>query len=205
MPDHSQDDLPQLPGDKRWTLNTAALHNFLMVLDIDPDKAAERYEDIRSKLITFFEARRCRFPEEDTDLTIDRVCQKIAGGEPIQQVEAYCFGVAKYVFLESSRKAARREVTLIDFANFPDAVSLDADKEHLDCLEECLDKLPTDQQKLILTYYEKDKREKIDGRQQLAKRLGISVNTLRIRIHRIKELLTACIETCMELGAGSIK
>ena len=50
--------------------------------------------------------------------------------------------------------------------------------------------------KLILSYYE-GAATKIENRKQMAESLGISVNGLRIRVHRIREKLEKCITACL--------
>ena len=53
-------------------------------------------------------------------------------------------------------------------------------------------------QNLILRYYEGEGREKIDNRLELAAKLKIPLNALRIRVHRIKRTLEDCIAECLE-------
>src|SRR5919206_345066 len=65
--------------------------------------AGEEYERLRFRLCTFFSQRRCRFPEELADETINRVILKI-GEETIENRLAYFYGVAKNVYRESLRK-----------------------------------------------------------------------------------------------------
>src|SRR5437879_4928244 len=67
-----------------------------------------------------------------------------------------------------------------------------------ECLDSCLERLSPGQRELVLQYYQKDKRAKIEGRQRLAEQLGIAVNALRIRAHRIRSLLQQCLNECLE-------
>jgi DNA-directed RNA polymerase specialized sigma24 family protein len=71
----------------------------------------------------------------------------------------------------------------------------------LRCLERCLGKLPIQSQNLILKYYHDEKRAKIDRRKQLAEALGIPVNALRIRAHRIRTTLENCVRGCVTEAA----
>jgi DNA-directed RNA polymerase specialized sigma24 family protein len=67
-----------------------------------------------------------------------------------------------------------------------------------DCLRWCLQRLSEEKRELILAYYAKDKQAKIDHRTEMAQRLGISVETLRVKAYRIRSTLEHCIERCLE-------
>ena len=58
-------------------------------------------------------------------------------------------------------------------------------------------RLDEDDRKLILEYFEKDKREKIELRRRIAEERGITLNTLRMRVHRINADLEKCIVACL--------
>src|SRR5579863_10153854 len=49
---------------------------------------------------------------------------------------------------------------------------------------------------LIMKYYQGDKQARIEARRDLATRLGIPLNALRIRAHRIRVHLEGCVEQC---------
>jgi DNA-directed RNA polymerase specialized sigma24 family protein len=61
-----------------------------------------------------------------------------------------------------------------------------------------LQKLRKDKRELILDYYAKDKQAKIDHRTEMAERLGITVETLRVKAYRIRATLEQCIARCLE-------
>jgi len=76
---------------ERWTLTEDALTLFLSVLDPDPNRAGERYEEIRKKLVSFFQRKRCGDAEHCADDTIDRAIRKqassgIKAGLAVQQI-----------------------------------------------------------------------------------------------------------------------
>ena len=62
----------------------------------------------------------------------------------------------------------------------------------------CLQELSTQKRDLILAYYAKEKQAKIDHRAEMARRLGISVDALRVKAHRIRTTLEECIKRCVE-------
>jgi DNA-directed RNA polymerase specialized sigma24 family protein len=66
------------------------------------------------------------------------------------------------------------------------------------CLERCLERLPRENRYLVERYYQQDKQAKIDHRKLLATELGIAVNALRIRAHRIRLGLRRCVLDCLE-------
>jgi DNA-directed RNA polymerase specialized sigma24 family protein len=50
---------------------------------------------------------------------------------------------------------------------------------------------------MVLRYYQENKQAKIDHRKKLAEEMGIAVNALRIRAHRIRVSLEQCIDECL--------
>ena len=54
-----------------------------------------------------------------------------------------------------------------------------------------------DNRDLILEYYQGEKSEKIRNRKKLLERLGVPVNTLRMRALRLRERLQGCVEECV--------
>jgi hypothetical protein len=72
------------------------------------------------------------------------------------------------------------------------------DKERMfDCLDKCLDHLDAGNRDLILEYVRDEKRPGIDRRKQLAERFGVTMNTLRMRAHRVKLVLQQCVRDCL--------
>jgi hypothetical protein len=56
---------------------------------------------------------------------------------------------------------------------------------------------------LILDYYREDRGGKIDSRKQLAEKMGLPINALRIRSHRIRVQLEKCVAGCLrKSGSG---
>src|SRR4051794_6059062 len=63
-------------------LERFAFNELLSWLDPDPEAAGRQYELIRQKLITLFTCRRCMFPEDLADETINRVTRKLPQIKP---------------------------------------------------------------------------------------------------------------------------
>jgi len=170
---------------------THNLNNFdklLVWLDQDREKAGNQYESIHYRLTRLFESKGTYISEELADETMDRVMSKIDfllenyEGEPLR----YFFGVAKNVFREFTRKPISFE--LHEKLSFEDAPN-DSLEKFDQLLTESLRTISTDQAQFILAYYQGDTREKIQNRKNLAKKMGVSSATLRVRACRIREHL----------------
>jgi RNA polymerase sigma factor (sigma-70 family) len=175
---------------------------FLNWLDLDREAAGQRYEAIRRRLSAFFELRGCAQAEDLADETIDIVIRKVPTfnesyeGDPVP----YFYRVAHYVYLNYRETQAKREDELPS-ENLADPTQPHALQEkelrHL-CLERCLRKLSPERRELLLQYYGKDKRAKIEQRKGLAQQLGDTANALRLRLHRLRGEMRDCVTDCLE-------
>ena len=66
-------------------------------------------------------------------------------------------------------------------------------------VEEFIQKLSHENREMIIRYYQGEKGDKIRNRKELAKRLGIPQNTLRIRVFRIRERLEKMVRARLDL------
>jgi RNA polymerase sigma factor (sigma-70 family) len=186
-----------------------SFRRFLTWLDEGGDSGAERYLEMRRRLVAFFERKRCDSPEDLADETLNRVCRRLEEKGAIVDASpaSYCYVVAKFVFLEYLREAERQRSTI---ARMTDAQEVQAgnvhgasterardDRRHL-CLDRCLGELTAPDRQLILDYYQGEQRAKIDHRRVLAARLDISPNALSIRACRLRARLEGCVKTCTE-------
>src|SRR6185436_13374105 len=77
-------------------------------------------------------------------------------------------------------------------------------KEQLDeCLERCMERLTAKNRQLILEYYREEELSKIGHRKELAQRLGIALNALRIQACRIRASLQECVFECVNRAEAS--
>ena len=193
--------LTKVPPKSEWILTQAAFDGFLATLDRDRDKAGEKYEYIRLKLLKYFQWCGSDVPDIDADETINRVTRKIYEGQEVYNLHGYIHGVAKLVHAESLKRRNRRrtldEVSIVELAS--EGIELELANCH-DCLERCLGGLSDADREVITEYYRYKKTEKIDCRKRLAARLGISLNTLRVKMHRQRMNLEACVEKCRARG-----
>lgn len=175
---------------EKWVLTQEALDKLLERFSPDREEAGLLYEQMRVKLLRFFEYSQSPSPEAEVDDTFNRVSRRIDEGVDISNLNAYFHQTAKFVLQESKRR--RDRTSSLDDLPEPPVVDppLDDQKEaRLTCLDTCLDELTSDDRDLILTYYREDKRAKIDLRRQLADNRGITLDALRIRACRIRKRL----------------
>lgn len=181
-----------------------SFEEILAWLNPDRDVAANMYVQLRHDLAKLFIWGRCADPEGMTDEAFDRVAKKVH--EVRQTYEGdprlYFRAVANNLIKENFKKI-KTQVSLDDI-DLPEQQTIETPEETADiedCLQSCLRKLDSEKRKLILAYYAKEKQAKIDYRHELAQRFGISVETLRVRVFRIRASLEECIESCLERKA----
>ena len=183
---------------QKWTLTPESFDKLLVAFGGDRDAGGEKYLEIRSNLMRFFEWRGCSFPEDHADETINRIAKRIDEGEEILNPAGYAMGVARLLLLEIIKSRQREQSALTEMGTATDVYEAPEDgDQRLDCLQNCLQTLSTDNRELILQYYQGEKSEKIQNRKNLLDRLGIPVNTLRMRALRLREKLQTCVEECV--------
>jgi DNA-directed RNA polymerase specialized sigma24 family protein len=174
-------------------LTPESFNALLLFLGPDRDEAGKKYEAIRHRLMTIFTCRGCTQPEELADETINRVASKVPEiartyvGDPA----LYFYGVSRKVFLESVRKRPLPAVV-------PSVPSSEERELELDCLDKCLEKLTSRNRDVILEYYRDAEEGKIAHRKEMSARLGIGMNALHIRAHRIRSNVERCVADCLE-------
>ena len=178
---------------------------FLKTLDIDREQAAGKYVALRERLERFFEWRDCEKAEELTDIVFDRVSRKITAGEKIENAEAFCVSVAKFVLLEHRREVLQNmeldensieivSPNALDNSNSDDEIK----EKRLKCLDKCLAEFPADKRELLINYFDTDEATMIASRRSLAEKMKMNLNTLRIRVSRLKTKLEKCTKDCCD-------
>jgi hypothetical protein len=182
---------------------TAANFDALMLrLDTDRNRAGDKYEEIRWKLIGFFQWSSCLDAEKLADEAFDRVAEKLVGDEEnIQNVVAFLWGVARKVRLEALRINSRT-VLLADLSDavpsFADRLTIRnlqnepaEDTRRLKCLRRCIQSLSSSDRRLLLEYY--SPRNRIASRRKLAQEYGLTKGALRVRATRLRSKVETCI------------
>jgi RNA polymerase sigma factor (sigma-70 family) len=186
---------------KRRPISPEDFEELLAWLDPNREVAGEIYAQIHHDIAKLFNWRGCEDAEALTDQVFDIVARKAK--ELRQSYEGdprfYFHAVAKNLIKENLKKVG----THVPFeeADLSHQITDDGEEPAVDreeCLESCLAELSPDKRELILQYYAKEKQAKIDNRHELAKRLGISIENLRVRAFRLKPVLVECVERCLQ-------
>jgi RNA polymerase sigma factor (sigma-70 family) len=176
-----------------------SFEEILAWLSPNREVAAEMYVQLRNDLAKIFNWNRCSDPEGLTDEVFDRVARKVHSlrqtyeGDP----RLFFYGVARNVIKEAPKKI-KTHVSL-DETDLPantTSAAEEIDRVRQECLHSCLEKLSPEKRELILGYYARDKQAKIEHRTELARQFGTTVETLRVRVYRIRASLERCIERC---------
>jgi DNA-directed RNA polymerase specialized sigma24 family protein len=188
-------------------LTAAKFEGLLLRLNEERNRAGEKYEEIRWKLVRFFQWGSCLDAEDLADETFNRVAEKLASNEErIQDVVAFTWGIAKRIRQEAARKDAKT-VGLLDLPS-PDEVLADkraaadapyeppGNQNHLKCLRRCIQRLPAEDGRLLLAYHSPRGRRS-EGRRRLAQENGITMLALRVRANRLRFKLEECITKCL--------
>ena len=137
-----------------------------------------------------------------TDETFERVTKQLHQlretfeGDP----KHFFYGVARNLFKEY-QKTVKSYVSIADVQLVdgpPQEVDEETSEMREECLASCLQNLTTEKRDLILAYYAMEKGAKIEHRIAMAQQLGVSIETLRVRMYRIRMALEQCIERCLD-------
>lgn len=185
---------------KDWQMTQEGFDKLLASLDEDRKVAGEKYELLRRRLIKFFEWRKSLTPEEHADESLNRVARKLVEGVVINNLSSFIGGVARRLVYEMFEEMERERKALGKLPEPVVVIELEDEETdpRLDCFRSCLKELSEDQRRLIIDYYREDERTRIEQRKRLADALGIPLNALRIRAHRLRMQLDECICNCMK-------
>lgn len=190
-----------------------AFEKLLLKLDPQKGRAAEKYEELRRKLVKFFEWSSC-FPGEDlADESFDRLARALEN-RPVDSLEAFLWGVARNIRQESRRRAEK----LVAIADLPDhgtsiRDSANPEEEFLarsesevrsQCLQMCLRKISGPDRQMFMSYHSIRSDAK-EHRERLAAELGLTIGTLRVKINRLRPQLEKCVQKCLARSARKVK
>lgn len=183
------------------TILPQSFDEILKWLSPDPEKAANIYVQLQNDLTKIFAWNRCADPEGLTDEVFDRVARKVHDVRPNFEGDPrlFFYGVARNLLKESPKRIKKHvslEGTALPASESP--VEDESASMREECLHACLQELSAEKRELVLGYYAKEKQAKIDHRTEMARQLGVSVETLRVRVHRIRGTLERCIERCLD-------
>jgi DNA-directed RNA polymerase specialized sigma24 family protein len=188
-------------------LTAARFEALLLRLDPDRNRAGEKYEEIRWKLVKFFQWSSCLEAEDLADETFNRIAEKLVSErEEIHDVVAFAWGIAKKIRQET----LRRNTKTIPLPDLPGAEpflqtrlaisdteqELVEKKSRLKCLRGCIRRLSAEERSLLLAYHS-PKGRRSDERRRLAQENGITMLALRVRANRLRFKLEECIKKCL--------
>ncbi len=180
-------------------LTATGLNKLLSRLDND----AEQYEALRLKLCRFFVWRGCSnvYADELADESFDRIAAKLSEGVEVENVSAYILQIARFVWLEFSRKNKEDSVGDEMPVQIVEPEFGKETDERLVCLRKCVGEIApeNDDRKMLIGYYDSTFGDKLKNqRKKLAEKFGIKPNTLKVKMFRLREKLENCIKDCLE-------
>ena len=189
------------------------------MLGTDADEAGRNYQLLRTKLISYFECRKCVPAEDHADEVLHRVAEKFESGEKIEDVIRYSFGVARFVRLESYRvrpdlsvETAGTSAGSVNDGAVPPELRVEPKIDLLEndsveilrrnCLRICLLNLSDVHRQLLLEYYHTDEsRKQKDHRRRLAKKYEKTAGALQKQICLLRQKVGRCTKECIGNGA----
>jgi RNA polymerase sigma factor (sigma-70 family) len=195
----AEDNFEEMPIDQ--TSNDGDDFALLLAwLSPDSELAGEKYEQMRQNLLDYFRRRGALDPPSLTDEVFTRVTKKVRFVAPgfVGNPAHYFLGVARKVLAEW-----RRQPELTELPEHLSILSDDMAGERkellLQSLEQCWTILSPQKQEILLHYFLETPPFKLaDSREQLARTMGLSLNSLRVTAHRLKKRLRRCIEKAMK-------
>lgn len=182
-----------------WKLELPALAGLLEALHRDPAAASREYERLRRRLIRFFSLHGVARAEDAADEAFNRLARRLSEGEEIRKAEAYLAGIARLLLLEERQRSQRERDAMLRLAGVEEPASGD-DERLLQVLEACLSELPQESRELLRRYYESDGGRRVRERNALARELGLSPNSLRNRVLRLRQRLELAFRERLEGG-----
>jgi DNA-directed RNA polymerase specialized sigma24 family protein len=177
-------------------VNADILQTILGLLGSDKEHAAAEYRKLHERLTRFFEWNNAEDPTVLADEALDRLGKRALNKdieEGIQSASSFVLGIARHLLQEERRRQARKAESRRSWAVLTAHPRSD-DKEKIDrAVRLALDQLEPDRRKLVEDYYAHSGAEKAKAHQKLASRLGLSLNTLRNRVFRLRKELEVSI------------
>ncbi len=205
-------DASSLPKSKKHSqLTQEKFNKLLFALHPDRGMAADMYEHIRQAMITFFSFRGAPDPDDLADETLNRVASRLHEGAEIfaRNPASYFYGFARNIWRETLAKTGKLQPLDEGLsgqkspAPNPHEV-LEQQIEQRDFerklahLNRCLESLSAKDRELLIEYYQDAGAVKIENRQALAERFGISLKTLRNKTTLLRAVLADCLKNALD-------
>lgn len=146
---------------------------------------------------------RGRTREDAEDLaseTMVRVLDKAASGISIESLDAYARAVARNVWLEELRRRARSSA-LAEALSRTGLIQPPSREREIESLERCMAHcLKRSEARMIQAYYACAPHEAAAKRAEMARKMGISENALRLRALHARRKLFECMSSHASKG-----
>jgi DNA-directed RNA polymerase specialized sigma24 family protein len=197
--EESQELTTTSPTQSKWIPTQQSFEKLLAVFDSDRDEAGQHYEKTRVKLLRYFERHEIADADRHVDETLDRVMRRLDEGAAIANIMAYIYTVASFVRMEAWKQQEQMRKAASEIQRTAEVTHQKEDDQSPRqlCFDRCLGNLPIETRILIREYYSEEGSLKIQLRKQMAQRLGIRSNALRIRAHKIRMTLETCVKDCV--------
>lgn len=134
-------------------------------------------------------------PAGAADATIDIAVRKVAEGAPVPDVGRYCMGIARNIARERLRGERRETKGFLHFIEDLDNGSVEQVTRVEEILKPCFERLDDDDKALLVAYCRVMRgRARAEHRRGLAVAMNTTVQALRMRVNRLRETLTECVE-----------
>jgi hypothetical protein len=120
----------------------------------DREAAAREYAVIRARLEEFFDRQGVSHPEWLAEAALDRLALELDEGRGVLRLRASCYPVARNVLREwQGRQASEGMPARPAPARQAPRDSVRRAGDRVACLERCLEELPEESRRLIVSYY----------------------------------------------------
>ena len=135
------------------------------------------------------------------DETIDRAALKITAGTPVPDTGRYCMGIARNIAKERYRSEQRESSTFLAFIENLANASNEQVERIYNILKPCFEQLAVEEQNLLVAYCEVIQgRARAEHRRQLAETMKTTMLALRMRVTRLRSILTDCVKNLSNEG-----
>lgn len=168
---------------------------FLECLSPDIEEAGRRYTRLHEKLIGFFNMKGISDSPGAADETIDRAAIKVFAGTIVPDMSSYCLGIARYIVKERLRHVQREGAAFRNFIeHFTDSSAEQVERIYR-VLKPCFEQLTAKDQELLATYCQIIRGSaRVEHRRQIAETMQTTMLALRMRVTRLRKILTDCVK-----------
>lgn len=182
-----------MPSSHLITVTT--FEKLLTRLAPDREQAAHEYETLRRRLIKYFELKGLKASDKAADETLDRIAVKLEAGEVVRDIINYTYGVAQWIFKEQYRAEERERKAFDNLTHIKALIDSHSKESFLQLLEHCLEALAVEDRDLLRLYYtDEDTAARAKYRLELAQNKGLTLNSLRLRVFKLRQSLENCVQ-----------